>query len=243
MGAPNPPFSKAVPHWQNQTISTRSARKNWKRRKNRKKSASASWMPKASPNRVRTRAPRVKIPTHLSPAKRFRPPKVPPVFAAPERSPPLPYPDFITAAGTRSGAECDHPECDRLTTAILASAIFQRDVFALETGKVAHLGGDGHHRTFLQLRHVAARRVAHGHGDPVAAGLAGDVQLEEVAALGNVEQRSAHRDIPAFADVADALLGGRRVGLALQRVEEIGRAALCRRSRGGERQRRRQQCR
>src|ERR1700687_1219431 len=67
-GVSEPTFLKTVPHWQNQTISTRSARKNWKRRKSRKKSASASWI--ARRNRRPARAPR-----RPSPAKRRRPPE------------------------------------------------------------------------------------------------------------------------------------------------------------------------
>jgi len=65
-GVSKPTFPKTVPHWQNQTISTRSARRNWKRRKSRKKSASASWI--ARPNQSPMRTPR-----RPSPAKRHHP--------------------------------------------------------------------------------------------------------------------------------------------------------------------------
>jgi hypothetical protein len=67
-GVSKPTLLKAVPHWQNQTISTRSARKNWKKRKSRKKNASASWI--ARPNRRSMRTPR-----RPSPAKKPRPPE------------------------------------------------------------------------------------------------------------------------------------------------------------------------
>ena len=49
------------------------------------------------------------------------------------------------------------------------------------------------------------------------------MQLEEVATLGDIDDRSAKRDIAPFAHVADILLCGSRVDIALQG----GKKCLC----------------
>src|ERR1019366_3826446 len=121
-----------------------------------------------------------------------------------------------------------------LTTAILAVAVFQRDVFVLAAGKVAQLGSDRHRRAFLQFRHVCAWRIAHGDGDLVAARCARQMKLEDVALLGNVEQRAPDRNIAAFADIADILLRGRRVGFAFKSVKKVGGTSLRRGGSGNE---------